>query len=80
MFSFLLSSIPFIALFSTVECFSLDWKNCTLEKFPALNNLGVPDEYISLLGTAPNLDCAELEVSARGLHQPSWRENNSWND
>lgn len=61
MLSFLLSSMLFLALLLVLNVF-FNWINCTLEKFPVLNNLGVPEEYISSLGTAPNLDCAELEV------------------
>lgn len=41
---------------------SLHWKNCTVENFPFIATLQVPEEYISLLGSAPRLDCADLEV------------------
>lgn len=60
LFSCLLVS-PFIPLVHA-ESPSLDWKNCTLQNFPALSNLGLPNEFLSPLGSAPNLDCADLEV------------------
>ena len=41
---------------------ALQWKNCTVDNFPSIATLGVPAEYIPLLETAPNLDCAEMEV------------------
>ncbi|OJJ04810.1 hypothetical protein ASPVEDRAFT_64123 [Aspergillus versicolor CBS 583.65] len=55
---FLLSLVSF----SSAAAPSIQWKNCTLENFPALSNIGLPAEYAPLLGPAPGLDCAELQV------------------
>lgn len=40
----------------------LIWKNCTMENFPSIARLGLPNEYTAVLGTMPSLDCAELNV------------------
>ena len=50
------------------NCYTLNWKSCTLENFPAVGNLGLPADDISKLGTAPNLDCADLEVPVDWNH------------
>ena len=44
------------------SCPSLQWRNCTVDNFPSIARLGFSVEDTGLLGVAPGLDCAELEV------------------
>ncbi|KAI4158185.1 MAG: hypothetical protein LQ342_007697 [Letrouitia transgressa] len=57
-----LSSIPIVRSTPSDPPRSLlQWKNCSVENFPSIARLVLP-EYTDSLGVAPGLDCAELEV------------------
>ncbi|KAI9376078.1 Alpha/Beta hydrolase protein [Aspergillus egyptiacus] len=69
MFSWVLFILPLTKMLSlrllsvaSIACASsITWNNCTVDNFPNLANLGV-DSYLDQLGSAPHLDCGELQV------------------
>ncbi|KAL3471252.1 TAP-like protein-domain-containing protein [Aspergillus californicus] len=53
-----------LSIASLASAAALQWKNCTVDNFPALSALGQSDEAIAQLATIPTsvIDCAELHV------------------